>query len=715
MKELFGRLSRTHRGVKPSTSTQAAAASPLTPSRLVEAALVHHRAGRLGEAEALYRKALATETGNFDALHMLGVLYQQNGESAKAVESIEQALAIAPGNHVAHSNLGLAYQALNRLDKAEASLRRAVALRPDWDRAHNNLGTVMQAAGQLADAEACFAMALQLNPSSAEALNNLGSLCKDCGQLAEAERFYRRALTIDSTMPETWKNLGQALQQSQRFHEAGECYQKALDLRPGDANVLNDIGTIHQARAELMDAERCFKLALQSDGTLVEAMCNLGDVLRRLDRLDEAQLYCRKALAIRPDDLAALNNLAFVLMRISALDEAEEVCRKALSIRRDDVSTHITMGCILKAREREIDAEACFLQALRLSPTSAPAAYNLSMLKLLRGDYKEGMKLYESRFDALREDIGCTPQIQKLLHDNRRWHGEALFGQRVLIWTEQGFGDSLMMLRYLPLLKSRGAGEVSILCEPTLERVVYAVSGLDHVIACTQSAWADEFDLHCPIMSLPFLFGTTVDSIPARVPYIAVPDELGHVWKQRLSSITKTKVGLAWAGSKTLRGDAARSIPLAAFEPVIRSEGVQLISLQKEKGAEQLHQWQGQMEDWMHICDDFMDTAALVDNLDLVISVDSAIVHLAGALGKPVWLLNRYGSEWRWGLESESSPWYPSMRIFRQREAGSWDRVIAQVADELTYFRPGQQGSVASVGHGSQRSSRLMPSRDRSV
>ncbi len=700
MKELFGGFSRKHRRSKPSTTTQAAAASALAPSQLVEAALVHHRAGRLREAEALYRKALAAEAGHFDALHMLGVLYQQNGENARAIDSIEQALAIAPANHFAHSNLGLAYLALNRLDKAEASLRSAVALRPDWDRAHNNLGTVMHVAGRLADAEACFAMAVQLNPSSTEALNNLGNLCKERGRLEEAERFYRRALAIDSTMPETWKNLGQALQQSQRLHEAGECYQKALDVRPGDANFLNDIGTIHQARAELAAAERCFKLALQSDSTLVEAMCNLGDVLRRLDRLDEAEVYCRKALAIRPDDLTALNNLASILMRISALGEAEEVCRKALSIQPDHVATHITLGCILRARERELDAEACFLQALRLNPTSAPAAYNLSMLKLLRGDYKEGMKLYESRFDALREDIGCTPQMQKLLHDNRRWHGEALSGRRLLIWTEQGFGDSLMMLRYLPLLKSRGAGEINILCEPALERIVYAVSGLDHAVACTQSALADEFDLHCPIMSLPFLFGTTVDSIPARVPYIAVPDEIGHVWKQRLSSITKTKVGLAWAGSKTLRDDAARSIPVAAFGPVIRSEGVQLISLQKEKGAEPLQEWQGQMQDWMDICDDFMDTAALVDNLDLVISVDSAIVHLAGALGKPVWLLNRYGSEWRWGLESESSPWYPSMRIFRQREARSWDRVIAQLANELAHFQPGEQGSVASVGHG---------------
>jgi Tfp pilus assembly protein PilF len=686
MKALLGRLSRRHRKVEPSTATQAETVSALTPAQYVEAALVHHGAGRLREAEALYRKALEADADCFDALHLLGVLHHQNGESASAVESIEQAIKVAPENHAAHSNLGLAYQALNRLDRAEVSLRRAVALRADWDTAHNNLGTVMQATGRLEEAEACFRKALQLNPSSAEALNNLGNLCKERGQFADADQLYRKGLAVDSTRPELWKNLGQALRQCQRLDEAAECYRKALALRPEDGNVLIEIGMIHQARAQLGDAAQCFELALQRDGNLVEAMWGLAGVLGHLDRFDEAELYCRKALAIRPDDPAALNNLAAVLLRTSALDDAERFCRKALSARGDHAPTLITMGCILNARDRSMEAEACFLQAMRLSPVSAPAKYNLSILKLLRGDYNEGLKLYESRFDALQGDIGCKPQILELLHDNRRWGGEALSGQRLLIWAEQGFGDSLMMLRYLPLLKCRGAGEIRVLCELALERIVYSVCGLDHSVSCAQTVSANDFDLHCPIMSLPLLFGTTLDSIPNQVPYIAVPRELGNAWKERLSPIAKTKVGLAWAGSKTLRADARRSIPLAALEPVIRCEGVQLVSLQKEEGAEQLRDWRGQIADWMDDCTDFLDTAALVDNLDLVISVDSAIVHLAGALGKPVWLLNRHGSEWRWGLESANSPWYPTMRIFRQREAETWDRVSARVADELTHF-----------------------------
>jgi hypothetical protein len=418
-------------------------------------------------------------------------------------------------------------------------------------------------------------------------------------------------------------------------------------------------------------------------------------VLRRLDRLGEAESFARKALAIRPDDPDALNTLACILLRTSALDEAEACCRKGLSIRSDDAPTQITLGNILNKRHCLDESEACFRAALRLRPNSPSARYNLSTLRMLQDDYKEGLELYESRFDVLLGDFGVTPAIRELLNDNRRWRGEDLHGRRLLVWTEQGFGDSLMVLRYLPMLKGRGAGDVIVLCERELTRVVQSVSGLGRDVTCAQSVPAEAFDLHCPIMSLPFLFYPTLGGIAGHVPYIAVPEELRHAWKDRFSSATRRRVGLAWAGSNSLPDDR-RSISLAAFEPVMESTTVQLISLQKGESAEQVGAWRGRIDDWMGDCDDFLDTAALVSNLDLVISIDSAIVHLAGALGKPVWLLNRYGSDWRWGLESECCPWYPTMRIFRQQEASGWGRVIAQVMEELTGFRPVQRDQSQS-------------------
>jgi len=655
MKQFLGWLSAKNLGVKKVASAQTAAVPALAPGEYVKAAMAHHRAGRLAEADSLYRKALAVDPDDSDALQLLGVVQHQTGDSAKAVELIEQAISIAPRNFSAYCNLGLAYRALDRVDKAES----------------------------------CFSKAVQLNPSSTDALNNLGNIRKEHGQFADAEDFYRKALALDPATPAAWKNLGQVLRQCQRFDDAMECYQKALDLRPTDAIALVDIGMIHLLQGELSEAEHDFRLALQFDGNLVEAMCNLGDVLMRLDRLDEAERFCRSALAARPDDPDALNILASVLLRTSEFDEAEACCVKALSLRRDHAPTQITMGYILDALERPVDADKCFHLAMQLSSSAASVRYSLSILKLLRGDYREGLELYESRFDVMQRDVGRTPQIRALLDDTRRWQGESLSGQRLLIWAEQGFGDSLMMLRYLPLLKSRGAGPVIVLCEQALKRIVYSIPGFTEGVSCAQSVSANEFDLHCPIMSLPFLFGTTLDAVPGHVPYIAIPDQLGNEWKDRLKSITRTKVGLAWAGSKTLPYDARRSIPLSAFDPLRRSDGVQLISLQKGEGAEQVDAWRGQIEDWMDDCADFMDTAALVNNLDLVISVDSAVVHLAGALGKPVWLLNRYGSEWRWGRKSVSCPWYPSMRIFRQRERENWTGVIAEVTSELaTKFPP---------------------------
>ena len=649
MKNLFRRIAESFRDAEPSVIAPTANVVGRSAQVCVEAALAHHRAGRLDEAESLYREALATDAANFDALHMLGVIRQQRGQSAEAAEFIGRAIALMPRNAVAHGNLAHAYQSLNRLKDAEASLRKAIALQPDWDGAHNTLGTVLRLLGRAEDAEASFRHAVRLNPANVDALSNLGRICSERGLL----------------------------------DAAFDCFSGALAMRPGDANLAVDVGSIHAARSELVEAERCFRAVLKADANRFDATCNLGDVLRRRGVLDEAETYARAALALRPSDPDALNTLACVLLRTGALEEAEDCCLKALAIRGDDARTQVTLGNVLNARNRPGDAETSFRSALRSQPNSATARYNLSMLALMRGDYPEGLALYESRFDVMQGDFGIAPAIQQLFKDGRRWQGEPLGGRRLLVWTEQGFGDSLMMLRYLPLLEERGAGQVIVLCERALDRVARSVIGVTIGVSCAQKVPADGFDLHCPIMSLPFLFDTMPDTIPDRVPYISVPGDLAEAWSARMSPRTKPWVGLAWAGSRTLRDDARRSIPLAALQPVISSSAVRLVSLQKEAGAEEAGAFPGRITDWMDECEDFMDTAALAANLDLVITVDSAVAHLAGAIGRPVWLLNRATSEWRWGLESDRSPWYPSIRIFRQPEGEGWDGVIAQVAKEL--------------------------------
>jgi len=649
----------------------------------MQVAIDHHQAGRLDDAERVYRQVIAAEPRHSDALHLLGVVALQRGNRTQAVELIAKAVAIDPANVAALGNLGMAYHALNRADEAESALRNALALKPDWDAAHSNLGVVLQAKGDLDGAEASFQAALQFNPNHADALNNLGGIFKDSGQLEQAEACYRKALAVNPRSVETCINLGSVYQRRNILDQAEACYRQALQLRPDHAGACNGIGSVMQQQGKLADAEEWLRKALAISPEMAEAASNLGDVLQALGHLDEAEEWCHTALAIRPGYAEALNNLGTVCKRRGRLDEAEADYRRALSFDPGHAAAYSNLGTVACERGQLNEAETCFRKALALNPQSAVSKYNLAILLLLGGNYREGLALYESRFETFTRAFSASRGSYEQLKQHPRWTGEALSGKRILVWTEQGLGDSLMVMRYLPMLRERAAGHVIVYCEPALERLMQSMPGVDRVVAETDGLPFGMFDVHCPIMSLPFLFDTLPDSIPDRIPYLFVPDLLRAQWQERLSGMAKTRVGLVWAGSTTLRDDARRSIALRQFAPLLQLDGVQPISLQKGGAAAQLEDWPGDVANWMDACGDFLDTAALVQNLDLVISVDTAVAHLAGALGKPVWLLNRFESEWRWGSVRDDSPWYPTMRIFRQTERNGWDSVIARVAAEL--------------------------------
>jgi hypothetical protein len=329
------------------------------------------------------------------------------------------------------------------------------------------------------------------------------------------------------------------------------------------------------------------------------------------------------------------------------------------------------------------EAEKAYLQALTLRPDNESMLFHLSLLYLLQGRFEEGLKLYENRFDGAEARFFRTTKAQfKELQGLKRWEGESLNGKSLLILTEQGAGDIIMMMRYLPLLKERGAKRLVVWCEPSLRRLFQSMSVVDEVVSLNEPLTIDGLDFYCPIMSLPRIFQTRLESIPDNVPYLIVPDEMKKPWRVRLDSTRGLKVGLVWAGSGLHLRDQ-RSIPLRKFSPLTAIEGVQLVSLQKGEPAEQLKETGWNCPDWMEMCDDFLDTAALVAELDLVISVDTSVAHLVGALGKPVWLLLRFESDWRWLLDREDSPWYPGMKIFRQTDPGEWDAVIIRVAAGL--------------------------------
>jgi len=687
---LFGHVSAVFR------STKNGAPDPVAFSiaDAIQSAIGHHQSGRLQEAEALYDAVLVVDPNHFDALHLTGVVSHQMGNNDRAVALIGKAIEVQPTSHVALGHLALAYQALGRLDEAEQSLRSAIALKPEWDKGHNMLGVVFCARRQFDKADESFRTALALNAANFDALNNLAGVCMDQGALDEAEGLYGHVLTLRADFPEVHNNLGSLFRRRGDLARAEKCCLQALVLRPNYAEAHNNLGVVLQAQGKFEAAEDSFQAALGCRSDFPDALCNLGDVLQVMGRLEEAEAFCRSALAIRPSYPQALSNLGAILKARSDLDGAEALCRQALSLDVRHVGAWINLGTILNERFQRDEAERCYRRALELDPTNAGAKFNLSALLLLRGEYLEGFALYESRFEAFSQSFTGSRGLYGRLTRPATRQGDAIVGRHILVWTEQGLGDALMMMRYLPLLKrERGAARITVFCEDALVRVMESISGVDEVVSGDISNLPPDFDVHCSVMSLPYIFRTGEEAVLCQTPYLVVPDALKDVWANRLRGMQKFKVGLAWAGNRMLRDDAKRSIALSEFSPLLDVRDIQIVSLQKGDAANSVASWDGRIVDWMPECEDFMETAALISNLDLVVSVDTAVVHLSGALGKPTWLLNRFESEWRWGIGRGESAWYPSVRILTQHASGSWQSLMTLIAAKLAEFRPSRPGA----------------------
>jgi Tfp pilus assembly protein PilF len=484
--------------------------------------------------------------------------------------------------------------------------------------AHNNLGNALQAQGKLEQAVASYRRALALEPSYVDALVNLGATYRAQGELDQAVASYQQALALEPDVPVAHSNLGHALAQQGKLDDAAACLRRAIALKPDFA----------------------------------EAHASLGNVLRNQGRLDEAMDFIHKALVLRPEFPEAQNYLANTLLALGRPHEAEEQFRRAL----------------------------------RLLPDSAELRFGCSQARLLLGDYDSGFELYESRLekDALPQSAyGALQARLAQFADVPRWSGEDGLDRVLVVWTDQGLGDTLMMMRYLPMLKARGFKKLIVYCEETLVRVVRSIPEVDEVVSRNRPPPAENVDVHSPLTSLPLLFKTRVDTIPNRVPYISVPSELRQRWADRLSAVASPRVGMVWAGRRDNPKDVLRSIRLEKLSSLLKTARINFVSLQKGEEAHQIAETDLKLFDWMDECGDLMETAALTSQLDLVIGIDTAVMHLAGALGRPLWLLNRFETDWRWMLDREDSPWYPTMRIFRQSRVGEWDEVIARATSAL--------------------------------
>jgi len=568
-------------------------------------------------------------------------------------ERLYRAVLQADGTHMGSlNNLASISTQRGRPAEAEALLRQAIARQPNSTTALFGLGNTLQAQGRFEEAKACFERALAIDPNQPEAEHNLGNALLSLGRHGEAIARYQRAIALKPGYAEAHYHTGYALQAQDRHEEAITWYEKAVALKPGYAEAYNNLGNALRALGRETEAIARYEQAIGAQRNYVEAHINLASVLLSLNRPEAAIARCQVLLAIRPDFAEAQHAL----------------------------------GRALQALGRHQEAVAAYRHATALDPRHFEAYWREGQARLTLGELPEAWRQWEYRL--------LLPTSKRREFPRPQWLGDTdLAGKRVFLYAEpgEGFGDTIQFARYVPLVARRGAA-VTLEVQPALAPLLRQMEGVSRVTAPGEAP--ADFDYHCPLMSLPFAFKTAMATIPAEMPYLTAPREKIDRWGIRLESGRAPRIGIAWSGRPRQGEFRNRPIPLRLLAAILETPGLRFIALQKElrEGDAALLQAHPRVINLGPELEDFSDTAAIISLLDLVISVDTSVAHLAGALGKPVWILLQYAADWRWLLERHDSPWYPSARLFRQPKIGDWESVIPRVHDALRSIVPAHSG-----------------------
>ncbi len=654
---------------------------PVSIKQAIDIALQHHQARRFGDAERIYRQILAAQPNNADAMHLLGAVALEAGRFDLAVQLMQRAIAVNPNVAVFHGNLGEAQRRARKFEPALESYRRAVALDPKFTPAYSNMGIVLRDLGRLDEAVAACRKALEIDPDFVDAYNNLGNALSDQKQFDEALAAYRRAIALRPQNAEAYGNMAVTLSLLGQPDAALASLKDALAINPNDAAARGNLGSIlcDQGQFDAGISELRRSIALSPNNA--EPHSSLGNALREKGQFAESLTECDRALAIKPDYPEAHNNRANALTLLNRLDEAIDEYRKAVRLRPNYADAFSNLGNALREKGSLDEAIAACKQAIALKADYAEAHGNLSLVHLSRGEFEIGWKEYEWRwkFKTVASRNFSQPQ----------WDGRDLQGKTILLHAEQGLGDTIHFVRYAPMVAARG-GRVILECQTELRRLLEGFPGVDRMVSAGDEL--PEFDWHCPLLSLPLAFGTNLQNIPVERIYLKAIDSDVQKWAGRFDG-DGLRVGVVWAGQPKHKNDHNRSIRLAQLAPLAQVKGIRFYSLQKGAGAAQAaNPPQGMnLIDFSQELTDFADTAALMSQLDLIVSVDTAPVHLATALGKPVWVLLPFAPDWRWLLEREDSPWYPTVRLFRQKSYGQWNETINRVARELGRWHDGEK------------------------
>ncbi len=677
-------------------------------------ALALHRGGQLAAAIAAYQTVLASEPANAHLLYLLGTALLQSGQLTEGRESLARSLELQPANAPALNNLGIALKDLQRPEEALARFDQAIRLQPDDVDAHTNRGAVLKGLGRLDEAVQEFDQVIALRPDHAGAHNNRGNALQALERLDDALRSYDRAIALQPNYLDAHLHRARALRrlarpleslvsldhalriaparsdlhvercvtlrELRRFDEAIASIDGALALKPDDAALLTYKGSLLGELKRVDEAVDCFERALARDPGQAAATRNeYGLALRGVGRHDEAIAQFDQAVRLAPESADARNNQGSMLFARGRLAEARACFERAIALDADVALSHSNLGAVLLA-QNEIDAAlASYERAIALDPADAAAPWYKAAVLLLRGDFEQGWALYERRLQKadFKDTYYRFPQLA--------WRGQqAIAGQRLLVHSEQGLGDVIQFCRYLPLVGLLGA-EIVFEVPAPLVSLISTLRCEMTVIAKGQPRPA--FDAYCPVMSLPFVFRTTPETIPARTPYLfADPAEVARR-RAALGPRERVRVGLVWSGSTTHLNDLNRSLRLATLGPLLDLP-VEWHSLQKEVRADDaaVLARDGRIRSHGDEIRDFSDTAALAECMDLVISVDTSVAHLAGAIGRPLWILLPHVPDYRWMLERADSPWYPTARLFRQPALGDWASVVDALRTSLLDF-----------------------------
>jgi tetratricopeptide (TPR) repeat protein len=698
-----------------------------------EASLPRELTGHLTEVALGCQRMLEANPCHPQALLGITLVALASGQSESAVKMARAAVAAAPRMGAAWVALGQALKATSRSEEAERAYGQAIRLDGMNALARIGLGELMFATGRPQEAIREFELALRCHPTPIAAPMGLGNALASLGRDQEALDCYQLALALRPRLPEAEFAAGFVLAHMGKHKEAEARYRRALTLRPDFAAAWVNLGSLLREQGREVYAEAALQRAVELRPDLVSGWVNLAILERERRRPIEAEAYLRKAFALNPQQVETL--VAWCQFRAAEHDPAGawQWLRWALA-REPDNSEAVNMNGILLHQEgRFAEAIPIFERAETLGnraaasnrgnslldmgrmdealhahelaverdPNNPGALYNLSLTRLRLGDWRQGWPDYESRW-RFRE-VHRSPRV----FSQPRWQGEALKGRRILLHAEQGLGDTIQFSRYVSMVEARG-GQVILQVQPPVERLMASLASLRAGQAQTilLDAKPPDFDLECPLLSLPAVFATTVKTVPLPGAYLFANPELVAEKRDQFPHLrlhdapcAQHRVGLAWAGNPRYKADHMRSVKLATLLPLLRAPGITWVALQKGPAAEDLLALPGDVDllDGSSRDRDLAETAALISTLDLVITTDTCIAHLAGAMAKPVWILLPHLSDWRWMQQTETTPWYPTARLFRQSIPGDWAGLIERVIGELNALRLARSKPAQSI------------------